>query len=303
MSALAALPALPAAAGEVVESLYQHRLLTAAQIQTMHAPHASLRWTQQLLHLLERHNLAASVRAGRGSPKLHFLTPAGADAAEQIPDRVETRRKLLNAAHALGPLRAHTLAVNDTAIAFLKAAREREPDECGPFAWRHEIAHPIGRLPGRRRGELLICDALLRYLLIAPDGELTFHYRFLELDRGTIPTDELAAKLARYQRLHDFTPDGETELGWKAELPVFPGVLCVLADRTRTRLERRLATAVGLCESERALPPDGPVQIAFCLLEDLRADGPFAAIFVRHHDPEQLVNWLGHPPGQQDGDR
>ena len=82
-------------AGEVVESLYQHRLLSAAQVRAMHAPHATLRWTQRLLAGLERYGLAASIRAGRGSPKLYFLTANGAQAAEQVPTRVETRRKIV----------------------------------------------------------------------------------------------------------------------------------------------------------------------------------------------------------------
>jgi len=300
------LPALPAVAAEIVESLYQHRLLNAAQIHTLHAPQATLRFTQQLLHALERHGLAAAVRAGRGSPKLYFLTADGAEAAEQVPTRVESRRKLLTPSQALGPLRAHTLAVNDTGIAFLEAARNRDEDECGPLAWRHEVAYPIGRPPGRRRGELLIADALLHYLLSEPGGELSFHYRFLELDRGTIPIDELAAKLARYRRLYGFTPEGEAVPAWQAELPVFPGVLCVLADRPRSRLERRLTTTAGLCQADPALPADGPVQVSFCLLEDLRAEGPFAPIFVRHHDPERLVDWLGDDtpaPAREEGGR
>jgi hypothetical protein len=61
----------------------------------------------------------------------------------RTPGRVETRRKLLSPMDARGPLRAHTLAVNDVGIAFLKAARPRAEDECGPLAWRHEVAHPI----------------------------------------------------------------------------------------------------------------------------------------------------------------
>jgi hypothetical protein len=290
-------PALPAIAGEVVLSLYQHRLLCARQVREMHLPHTSLRYCQQLLSALERHRLITSVRSGRGSRKLYFLTAAGAEAAEQIPTRVETRRKLITPAQALGPLRAHTLAVNDTGICFLHAAREREGDECGPFAWRHELAHPIGRPPGLRRAELLITDALIRYLLAEPDGQLSFHYRFLELDRATIPADELQAKLSRYRRLHDHIPDGERQPSWRAEYPLFPQVICVLTGQPRLRLERRLATVIGLCQQDPALPPQGPVQISFSLLEDLKDAGPFAPVFLRHHDPERLVDWLGHRSG------
>ncbi len=289
---------LPADAGEVLESLYQHRLLSATQVRAMHAPRASLRWTQQLLRSLDEHGLAQAVRVGRGARKLYFITAAGADAVEQVPTRVETRRKLITPAQALGPLRAHTLAVNDVGIAFQRAAQERG-DECGPFAWRHEVAHPIGALPGRRRSELLICDAVLHYLLYGPDEELTFHYRFLELDRGTIPVDELGAKLARYARLHRFTPDPHPDAtdpprpAWEGHYPVFPDVLCVLAHQPRSRLERRLRTTINLCRTDPLLQREDAVQVWLCLLDDLLADGPFASIFVSHRQPTQLVDWLG----------
>ncbi len=289
---------LPAAAGEVLEGRYQHRLLSVAQVRAMHAPHASLRWTQQLLRSLAEHCLIEAVRVGRGARKLYFITAAGADAVEQVPTRVETRRKLITPAQALGPLRAHTLAVNDVGIAFWQAAQQRG-DECGPFAWRHEVAHPTGALPGRRRSELLICDALLHYLLYGPAEEQTFHYRFLELDRGTIPVDELGAKLGRYARLHRFTPDpaaGETggaRPAWEAHYPVFPDVLCVLAHQPRSRLERRLQTTINLCRTDPLLQRESAVQVWLCLLEDLLADGPFAPIFVSHRQPTQLVDWLG----------
>ena len=289
---------LPAAAGEVLEGLYQHRLLSAAQVRAMHAQHASLRWTQQLLRSLAEHGLIDAVRVGRGARKLYFITAAGADAVEQVPTRVETRRKLITPAQALGPLRAHTLAVNEVGIGFQRAAQQRG-DECGPFAWRHEVAHPIGALPGRRRGELLICDAVLHYLLYEPNDKLTFQYRFLELDRGTIPVDELGAKLARYARLHCFTPDVGSEStasarpAWEGHYPVFPDVLCVLAHQPRSRLERRLQTTINLCRTDPLLQRESAVQVWLCLLDDLLADGPFAPIFVSHRQPTHLVDWLG----------
>jgi hypothetical protein len=40
-------------AGEVLESLFQHRLLSTDQLRKLHAPHASARWTQQVLSELE----------------------------------------------------------------------------------------------------------------------------------------------------------------------------------------------------------------------------------------------------------
>lgn len=75
----------------------------------------------------------------------------------------------------------HTLAVNDVGIAFVNAARERG-DECGPLAWRHEIAYPITARRNRRPGDIVIADALLTYTQQCPDRTLSVHQRFIELD-------------------------------------------------------------------------------------------------------------------------
>lgn len=188
-------PRLGAAAVEMLESLYQHRLLSTGQVHALHTPTASVRFTQQQLARLQNAGLAASVHAV-GALKLWFLSERGADAAETIGSRAETRRKVIAPEQAAGPLQQHTLAVNDVGVAFVEAARDRG-DECGPFAWRHEIAHALPPAPGRHTPEQLIADAILAYQLGEPDGGTSFYYRFIELDRATMPTDELAAKLAR----------------------------------------------------------------------------------------------------------
>ena len=195
-----AAPTLPAVATEVLTSIYQHRLLNTTQVHAMHLPSHTRRWAEQILTQLARREMTAFVRPGRGGPRLYYLTPAGAQAVETIPTRVETRRKLITPEQAAGPLWRHTLAVNDTGIAFMRAARERD-DDFGALGWRHEIAHHAPAA-GHSRGELLIADALLTYLAHGPEGQLTFHYRLLELDRATVPADTLAAKLARYADLY-----------------------------------------------------------------------------------------------------
>ena len=64
---------------------------------------------------------------------------------------------MLKSEQAAGPLQQHTLGVNDVGTAFVKAARARG-DECDPFSWRHEIAHPLGPPPGRRKPDQLIAE-------------------------------------------------------------------------------------------------------------------------------------------------
>jgi len=290
--------ALPAVAVDVLESLHQHRLLSTAQVHALHTPGASRRWAQWLLSELEAHGLARFVRSA-GARKLWYVTDPGADAVELLPGRAEPRRKVIAPAQAAGPLRQHTLAVNDAGLAFVHAARARA-DDCGPFAWRHEVAHPIGALPGRRRSELLIADALLTYLHSDPSGDASVHLRFLELDRATIPVPALAAKLGRYARLYSYAPDPpggqRRQPGWRSEYPAFPAVHVLLAGARRDALERRLEQTIALAGADPHIDRSSELVVSFALLEDLIADGPFEAIFVALDDPTELVDWLGDTP-------
>ena len=96
---------LRSVAAEVLESLYQHRLLSTAQLREIHAPQASARWMQRVLIELEAEGLAHFAHVGRGAPRAWYLTEAGAELAESIPDRVEDRRKLPDPRQASGPTR------------------------------------------------------------------------------------------------------------------------------------------------------------------------------------------------------
>jgi hypothetical protein len=297
-SPLATTPQLAWVAGEIVESVYQHRLLSTNQIHALHTPASSKRWTQLVLAELHRAGLL-SCSTRPGGLRLWHVTELGADTVEAATaNRAETRRRLLTPQQAAGALQAHTLAVNDAGVAFVTAARGRG-DECGWFAWRHEIAHPLGRTPGRGF-EQLVADALLSYQQNHPDGTTSFHYRFIELDRATMQTDLLAAKLVRYARLYHHTSGKDRRSaalsGWAADYPVFPTVLLVLAGKPRPTLERRRRTVLALCARSRELKTTPQVQITACLLEDLTAHGPFAAIFRSLADPRTPADWLGEGP-------
>lgn len=165
---------------------------------------------------------------GRGALRAWYLNEAGADLAESIPYRAEDRCKLLDPRQASGPLQAHTLAVNELGLCFLRAARERG-DEFSPRSWRHEVAH--GPAPGMRRGELLIADAVFAYMVVS-EQDLALEYRFCELDRGTLPSERLARKLARYARLYRFRPRPERRGGQAREADL-EGSLPGVPDRPR----------------------------------------------------------------------
>jgi hypothetical protein len=282
---------------EILESIGQHRLLSTRQIHNLHMPGASPRWPQEVLKGLRADGLVAAVRRRRGLG-LWYLTGSGADALEAIPSRAEQRRSAVTREKAAGPLQHHTLAVNEVGLAFVRAARGRG-DECGPFDWFHEMAHPLGPPAWRRGPEQLITDAVLTYQLAEEGGGASIAWRFVELDRANRSAAELARRIGRYARLYRRTVGGEGPAAgrvalWELMYPVFPGVLVVLAGRpSRERLLERRATVLALCGADPGLSANPEVEVSICLLEDLVALGPFEAVFRTPAIPEDDVDWLG----------
>jgi hypothetical protein len=291
-----ALPRLDSTAVTILESVNQHRLLSTAQVHELHMPAASRRWAQHQLARLRESGLAASVSLP-GRRLLWHLTERGVDAVETIPDRAETRRKVIAPEQAAGPLQNHTIAVNDVGLAFVRAAREHG-DECGPFDWLHEVAHSLGPPPGRRTGEQLIADAVLTYQLAEGDGKASIAYRFVELDRANRSAAELARRIGRYGRLYRRTIAAEDSgqepvVLWERLYPVFPTVLVVLAGRAPDRLEDRRRTVLALCRQDPDLAETPEVEVSVCLLDDLAERGPFAPICRTLAEPDELADWLG----------
>ncbi|HVX80405.1 MAG TPA: replication-relaxation family protein [Devosiaceae bacterium] len=289
---------LPEATTEIVASLAQHRVLTTEQVRKIHLPDNHSRWAQQVLGRLRGAELVAFTRPPNSGQRLWFATERGVRLAREA-HALEGNLRPLQAAEVAGQLRAHTLAVNEVGIAFLRAARKRG-DECGPLSWRHEVAHPLCRGRGRRR-RTLFADAVLTYLR-EEDGRLALEQRFLELDRATLTVDRLVAELARYAELHRAKgPGGEAM--WKERYPRFPKVHCVLAEAQRPTLERRRKSVLALLHSHPQLAGARGPRISICLLDELRSEGPFAPIFREVREPERSVDWLGSAVGGQTGKR
>jgi hypothetical protein len=279
---------LPEATIEIVASLAQHRVLTTEQVREIHLPDNHARWAQQVLGRLRSIELVAFTRPPHSGQRLWFSTEEGVRLA-QSSHALDVKPRPLQAAEVAGQLQAHTLAVNEVGIAFLRAARARG-DECGPLSWYHEVAHPLSRGRGRRR-RTLFADAVLTYLR-EEDGRLALEQRFLELDRATLTIDRLVAELARYAELHRAKgPSGEAM--WMERYPLFPKVHCVFAGASRAALERRRQSVLALLHANPQLAGARGPRISICLLEDLSARGPFAPIFREVRDPGRAVNWLG----------
>ncbi len=274
---------------EVLASLAQHRVLTSRQVLDIHLPDRNLRSAQRLLARLWHEGLAANAPRLRAQ-RVWFVTERGIDVLRSA-GALDGEPKLLDASAAVGQLQAHTLAVNDAAIAFTTAARERG-EEFGALSWRHEVAHPLSASRGRRVPRL-IADAVLTYL--RSDGEdLLLEQRFLELDRATLSVDRLTAELGRYPRLYRAS-DGEGKPLWRSRYPSFPAVLCVLDGAPRRLLLRRRDTACALLRADPELSRSPSLAIRFCLAGELAERGPFSPIFAEVGDPRRAVNWLGEP--------
>lgn len=258
---------------EIVASLAQHRVLSAAQIQAIHLPNSGERWVQRLLVRLAEAGLAGYVRSPRSHRRLWHVTELGARVA-QGAGALDSEPRLIGAEGAAGPLQAHTLAVNDTAICFLEAARQRG-DEFGALSWRHEVAHPLSRGRGRRRRSLVV-DAVLTYLRRDGDG-VAIEQRFIELDRATLSVDRLAGELARYAELHRLA-GADSEALWRNRYPVFSPVHCVLTGGSRAALGRRRSATLALLGSDPRLAREPEVSVS---------------IFRDASDPARPVDWLG----------
>lgn len=285
---------LPEVTAELIASLGEHRVLSTEQLRTIHLPKRSVRRTQQVLATLESAGLLSHVDARVAPRRLWFLSGAGADLTVDSGG-LEQRPKVLEPREAAGALRAHTLAVNDAAICFLRAARERG-DEFGPLSWRHEVAHHLNAGRGRRR-RTLFADALLTYVR-QTEKTIYLDQVFLELDRATLSVDRLAAELTRYADLYRGRDPGGEPM-WKRRYPAFPRVLCVLAGNSREALGRRRDITLALLRRDPQVERTPALQIYFCLLEDLEDEGPYAPIFRGLANPKQAVDWLANPPGEE----
>jgi hypothetical protein len=274
---------------EVIASLAQHRVLSTPQVRAIHFPDGSRRWAQKVLARLSEAGLAGYIETAHGSPRrLWHVTERGARVAREA-GVLDGEPRLIGADDAAGPLQAHTLAVNDSAICFHSAAHARG-DDFGPFAWRHEVSHPLNYGRGRRR-RALIADAVFTYLRLDANG-VAIEQRCLELDRATLSVDRLAAELVRYAELYLLAGEDGEPL-WRSRYPVFPPVHCVLAGGSRVVLERRRSTAIALLRRDPLVARAPELTLSFCLLEDLQSEGPFASIFRELRDPEQPIDWLG----------
>jgi hypothetical protein len=289
---------LPSVAALVLQGLGQHRLLSTRQVQVLHLPGVSLRYTQRVLAELQSAGLIDRAHAAHG--KALWSPTAEGRLLLRSNSRLESRGGDGSPWQTDNVLREHTLALNEAGIAFVKAARERG-DECDAFSWRHEIAHPLTPPRQGREQQWLLADALLSYLEVT-DGESVLHQRFIELNLATMSAERLAEKLAKYKLLHHCRalaarPGEPTEPIWRSRYRAFPQVLVVLAGQAPADAQRRIRHLISLWHSDPATRNLDAIPLHFVTLEQLTRHGPYAPVFITAKEPQQDRDWLGIPSG------
>jgi hypothetical protein len=296
----------PALARQVLQVLYQHRMMSTDQLQRLLMPNAAgPTYLQRQLRRLHEAGMVQRVRAWRprpvskapgrtpppNAPYLWFLTEAAAEAVE-ADGELHPRPYRVTAESVAGSRQLHTLAVNETGLAFVHHAA-RLGHECGPLDWTPEVAHRIRDGQRRFEDDHVISDAVLHYVAIHR-GQRRMLTLFIEVDRATMTTARLAAKLGAYGRLYEYAPQhpdrarrsaASTRPAWQYTYPAFPRLLVVLDGKPSDSLAARLAArAADLYTLTRADPRmarlAGRLQIGVTTLQLLQERGPFEPIFT-----------------------
>lgn len=259
---------------EVVLQLATFRFLAAAQIadlvfetSTASARSRMVMAGRLLAALRERGVVTATPRlvggfGGGSSRPVYYLTPQGYRLARLLNPATPARRLKSPGTFLI----RHALITADVALAFRRAARQRELHEL--VAWECDWQAALGT--GR---SVLVPDAYLVYGV----GARRLH-AWLEVDLGTEHTSFFASKIRRYLALYRSGT-------WRARLPIWPLVLVVAESEARAAQLRRVTESVLESHADRRRLADA-VPFAFAAVADLLASaGAFGAIWQRAGAP------------------
>ncbi|WP_051718135.1 replication-relaxation family protein [Streptomyces megasporus] len=282
---------------QVLACLFQHRAATTVQLLRMLTPRPHPEYLRKCLRALRRNELAASIDLYH-RPSVWFLTDQGRATVAQWPQFVD-RRPHRAGRSAMGMRSLHTLTVTRTALAFLADAQARG-DDFSPLDWTPEVSHPIrdGAADGRR---MLVADALLRYTRVHPSRALL--RAFVEVDRATQSSEQLASKLIAYARFHSAPPipSGRhaatsrptVAAAWQRSYPVFPRVLFVLTGAGPRALTQRIADLQTMVRQHPLVEQfAAEVPLGAAVLEDLEQRGASAAVWSALDDRTGRFGWM-----------
>jgi len=264
--------------------------MTTRQLQQLLQPHTTypVYLRRQLARLRDLGLVAATSRnRGGGQGELAwYCTTAGAEVVEAAGE-LTVRAYRMSEQAAASQLQEHTIAVNDTGLAFVAAARAAG-DECGPLDWEAELAHRV-RDGDSRIGDdaFLVPDAVLRYT--HRTHKQTVAAFFLEIDRATMSPGRLVDKLRAYARYQSYVPTlpagrsrAAGQVGaesWRGRYSAFPPVLFVFTGASAAALARRTSDVRALAGSDVRLRRAAQrLQAGVTTLHHLQSAGPWAPV-------------------------
>ncbi|MFI9601475.1 replication-relaxation family protein [Streptomyces sp. NPDC052043] len=283
--------------------LAQYRMATTEQMHLILSPGVRIEQTRRRLTKLRTEGLIDRITLPQaGRTRVWFPTQYGVQIACEWPElRGRRPSKTVSDRTAVRLQVGHALTVTETALAFLKDARQRG-ELCRPLDWIPEVYHPIGS------GEAVIPDALLYYRCGREDGDGGAMLRaFVEVDRATMGPERLAAKLNSYARLYHYVPapapgrrqrqvfQEPWQEEWRRHYPLFPRLLFVLDGtgptgiKTRIKALRAAAADLALAGFMREVP------VLVAPLADVLQGGPAEPVWRPVRDPGSTVSWSHSP--------
>ncbi|MFF9818905.1 replication-relaxation family protein [Streptomyces sp. NPDC014006] len=270
-------------AHQVLAGLAQHRIATTSQLRQMLRPDGTRQLMSRVLNRLRSDGFVdCTVLPATNRTRTHawYLTPEGARLTRDLPVLRGRPPYPITSTTAASLKTPHTLTVVRAHLAFAEDAR-RLGHEHGPWDWTPEVSHSIGE------GERVVADALMYYTVVGSEYSRKLR-AFVEVDRSTMSSERLAAKLIEYARFfqHEAQPIGRRKPhgggpAWLRWYPAFPRILFVLTGASRTRLANRTADLQAMAAHHplvAALARE--VRLGAAVLEDLEQHGACQAVWV-----------------------
>lgn len=277
----------PSLTEETVAAVVRHRMMTTKQLHELLSPDSTPAATRKRCQRNVARGLLHPV--GTRHDRVWMATEQGVD----LITSEHERRYVGDGSSYSRALTAHTLAVNEIGLAFVRAARLLG-HECDSRSWEHEVAHSIS---ANKKAQRVISDALLTYG-IPSRSALNLRQWFIEMDRCTEPVNTLHLKLRRYAEYRSYRPTGPntatagTDPYWERRYPTFPGICVVIganAHKTANEIDNRIRSVCALVADDDVIRRQR-LNIAFARFSDLRTFGAHKPLWwtPRHNDPIEL---------------
>ncbi|MFF4764443.1 replication-relaxation family protein [Streptomyces sp. NPDC001292] len=181
--------------------LAQYRMATTEQMHLILSPGVQVEQTRRRLAKLRAEGLTDRITLPQaGRTRGWFPTQYGVQVACEWPElRGRRPSKTVSDRTAVRLRVGHALTVTETGLAFLQDAPPRRTVPATGL-------DPRGLPTPSGGGEAVIPDALMFYRRGREGGEGAMLRAFVEVDRATMGSERLSAKLSSYARLHCYVP-------------------------------------------------------------------------------------------------